>query len=45
MALLLAEDRFYLRAEGGEVLLIAPFRDELKDRGHFEQIDRSDSPV
>lgn len=40
-ALLLADSRLYLRGEEGEILLIEPSRNELVERGRFEQPDRS----
>ncbi|MCR9295734.1 MAG: PQQ-binding-like beta-propeller repeat protein [bacterium] len=44
-ALLFADGRLYLRAEGGEVLLIEPSREKLIVRGRFQQPDRSSSPA
>lgn len=44
-ALLLADNRIYLRGEEGEVVLIEPSRDGLVERGRFDQPDRSGSPA
>ncbi|MEW4489503.1 PQQ-binding-like beta-propeller repeat protein [Thalassoglobus sp. JC818] len=44
-SLLLADNRLYLRAEEGEVILIEPSRKELIVRGRFQQPDRSSSPA
>ncbi len=44
-ALLMADGRLYLRAEGGRMLLIEPSREKLIVRGRFEQPDRSSVPA
>ncbi|WP_145262051.1 PQQ-binding-like beta-propeller repeat protein [Calycomorphotria hydatis] len=44
-ALLMADDRLYLRTEGGEMILIEPSREELIVRGRFDQPDRTSLPA
>ncbi len=44
-ALLLADNRLYLRSESGTMLLIEPSRTGLIERGQFEQPDRSNLPA
>ena len=44
-SLLLADGRFYLRTEAGEVILIEPSRERYVELGRFEQPDRSDEPA
>lgn len=44
-SLLLADDRLYLRAESGTMLLIEPSREGLVERGRFEQPDRTTPPA
>ncbi len=40
-----ADGRLYLRSEEGEILLIEPDRKEYRERGRFEQPDRTDLPA
>ncbi|TWT66777.1 Outer membrane protein assembly factor BamB precursor [Posidoniimonas polymericola] len=40
-----ADGRLYLRGEGGELVLIEPSRDEYRERGRFQQPDRTDKPA
>ena len=44
-ALLMADGRIYLRAEGGTMLLIEPSEEKLIVRGRFEQPNRSSVPA
>jgi outer membrane protein assembly factor BamB len=44
-SLLLADGRFYLRSEEGEMVLIEPSREGLVERGRFDQPDRSSAPA
>ncbi len=44
-ALLMADNRIYLRAEAGTMLLIEPSKDKLIVRGRFEQPDRTSVPA
>ena len=44
-ALTMADNRLYLRAESGEMLLIEPSREGLVEHGRFEQPNRSNSPA
>ncbi|MFH5803338.1 PQQ-binding-like beta-propeller repeat protein [Alienimonas sp. DA493] len=44
-SLMLADGRIYLRAEGGELLLIEPSRETLIVKGRFDQPDRTSSPA
>ncbi len=44
-ALLMADGRIYLRAEGGTMLLIEPSKEKLIVRGRFEQPNRSSVPA
>lgn len=40
-----ADNRLYLRGEGGELVLIEPSREEYLERGRFQQPDRTDKPA
>jgi len=44
-SLTFADDRLYLYTEDGTLMLIEPNKEELVERGRFEQPDRSDSPA
>ncbi|NNJ24999.1 PQQ-binding-like beta-propeller repeat protein [Alienimonas chondri] len=44
-SLVMADGRLYLRAEGGELLLIEPSREELIVKGRFDQPDRTSLPA
>jgi hypothetical protein len=44
-SLTMADERLYLRAEGGTMILIEPNREQLVERGRFEQPDRTESPA
>ncbi len=44
-ALLLADNRLYLRSESGTVILIEPSKVGFVERGRFEQPDRSEAPA
>ncbi|WP_145359103.1 PQQ-like beta-propeller repeat protein [Alienimonas californiensis] len=44
-SLMMAGGRIYLRAEGGELLLIEPSRENLIVKGRFDQPDRTSSPA
>jgi outer membrane protein assembly factor BamB len=44
-ALLMADNRLYLRAEGGALMLIEPSKEKLIIKGRFDQPDRSSVPA
>jgi outer membrane protein assembly factor BamB len=44
-ALLMVEDRLYLRTEQGELILIEPNRERYVERGRFKQPDRTRDPA
>jgi len=44
-ALVMADNRIYLRAESGTIVLIEPSREKLIERGRFEQPDRTEVPA
>ncbi|TWT65991.1 outer membrane protein assembly factor BamB family protein [Allorhodopirellula solitaria] len=44
-SLAMADGRIYLRSEDGTMILIEPSREELVERGRFEQPDRSSAPA
>jgi hypothetical protein len=44
-SLALADGRLYLRTEEGSILLIEPNREQMVERGRFDQPDRTESPA
>jgi outer membrane protein assembly factor BamB len=44
-SLALADGRLYLRTEEGTMLLVEPNREQLVERGRFDQPDRTESPA
>ena len=44
-SLAMADDRLYLRSEDGTLVLIEPNRDTYRERGRFEQPERTRSPA
>ncbi len=44
-ALVMADNRIYLRSESGTIVLIEPSREKLIERGRFEQPDRTEVPA